>query len=286
MIPPRQDFLSESLEALLARRSMPKRLEGKPPEAEANEVRALLRVLLRSAPTQGYAEWWEQVEVEIGRACRTQGWPGEGQLWDAVDAVAAERREGKASRVDPEAGEETALQALTEYFARHKTEMPGLGHHGRTEALVARGVLRSFREARFRGFALDPQQRAQAIAQAMDPDEWRHHVTVMSRFSRFRGMSYEEVEEVCRGELETDGPPNPGALAQAADRIVGELGRRWDAARAGSRRQPHASADEPDDPLKPKQWKPEDLERIRAVHGLPPKQHDLSAAYQEGTAEP
>ena len=82
----------------------------------------------------------------------------------------------------------------------------GLERVGFTAQCRRRGVLRSLREALFRGFDLDEEQRRQALKEPMCSDEWQHHVGVIARL---RNVTYAEAEVQCREEYGPQAPALP-----------------------------------------------------------------------------
>jgi hypothetical protein len=83
----RDDFLASALARYLARRSVPRGLADSE-RAQRDEIAALLDVLIRKAPTQGYEGWWQSVERHLGENAETRAWPDEAELAKAASAVA------------------------------------------------------------------------------------------------------------------------------------------------------------------------------------------------------
>lgn len=78
--------ISQRLKRFLARRQAPKRVEGKP-EAERDEVAALVGVIERNAPRgDALADWWPKFEAALGEA-GTGLWPTEREAKDAAAAI-------------------------------------------------------------------------------------------------------------------------------------------------------------------------------------------------------
>lgn len=79
--------LNARLTRYLDRKTMPKRLEGKP-MAQADEIAALVAAVERNAPrdAQKLADWWPLFEVRLGELASAM-WPIEKELVDAAKAV-------------------------------------------------------------------------------------------------------------------------------------------------------------------------------------------------------
>lgn len=201
----RVQFLTTRLSRFLTeRRVAPRSLST--PQAQADETKALLRIVLARAPSETFEEWWDEVEMFIGSHATTRAWPTEKEMIEAT-AAAGSRRGGHASE---EAKEGDAVRAMADWYHRKGTQMPGMGRASRTAALIELGVFANEREARFKGFELSFEGNRKAkgyrepdgtwvYGQRMGRAEWDHQVNVMARFARFDGMQRHEIErEVAR----------------------------------------------------------------------------------------
>lgn len=92
--------IANRLKRYLDRRQPPRRIEGKP-QAEADEVAALVATIERNAPRSpdALAEWWPRFERQVGEN-GTGLWPTEKELRDAAMAT------NKATPKDPKQDEE------------------------------------------------------------------------------------------------------------------------------------------------------------------------------------
>lgn len=82
----RNEFLTRRLDEYLDRRNPPQHLVGKP-EIAAKEMSALERTLIRHAPIQGYDDWFERFEDQLGQINKTRVWPTEYEIHEAIRAV-------------------------------------------------------------------------------------------------------------------------------------------------------------------------------------------------------
>jgi hypothetical protein len=167
-------------------------------QAIQDEAEALLRVLLRFAPKEGYEGWVADALDRCAYGMKTRAWPTVGDLGAACSNLRKDRR---GDSVSADGVEAAMIDRMADWFGKFGNQLPACGRPDRTAALVARGVLRDLREARFRGFALDDRQREEALKLPPGDDEWRHHVTVMSRL---KGISYAECDAI---ERERSGLP-------------------------------------------------------------------------------
>jgi hypothetical protein len=158
------------------------------PQAIQDEAEALLRVLLRFAPREAYDMWVRDALDRCAYTMKTRAWPTVGDLGAACSNLRKDRRTEAASAGGDDMG---MIDRMADWHAKFGDQLPGYGRPERTAELVARGVLRDLREARFRGYALDDRQRAEAMSQPPGDDEWRHHVTVMARI---KGISFAECD--------------------------------------------------------------------------------------------
>lgn len=83
--------IAARLRRFLDRRQPPRRVEGKP-QAEADEVQALVAVVTRNAPRDAasLAGWWQRFESTLGEA-GTGLWPTEREVRDAAAIVNRDR---------------------------------------------------------------------------------------------------------------------------------------------------------------------------------------------------
>ncbi|MDX5416060.1 MAG: hypothetical protein LPK88_07040 [Alphaproteobacteria bacterium] len=91
--------ISQRLERYLARRAMPRRLEGKP-EAQDDELRALVSAVRRFAPAGKLHEWWPKLEDALVDECTTPAWPTEREIRAAAQAVNRDTSGGSAPVFD------------------------------------------------------------------------------------------------------------------------------------------------------------------------------------------
>jgi hypothetical protein len=82
----RQKWLAEGLQRYLDRRSMPQGLKDKP-QAQRDEMSALLHTLNRIAPSQGYRDWWDEFIDQLAEDAKTRAWPTQGEMKDAAKAI-------------------------------------------------------------------------------------------------------------------------------------------------------------------------------------------------------
>ncbi len=87
----REQWLSDSLQRYLDRRSIPQGLRDKT-RAIADEAAALVKSLLRCAPKQGYQEWWDEFSERLAEDAQTRAWPTEGEIKKAAIATPAQRQ--------------------------------------------------------------------------------------------------------------------------------------------------------------------------------------------------
>ena len=142
----RKSELTTCLQTYLDRKSIPMNLNGKP-DAQQAEINALLHSVLRHAPARDYLEWWGRVEVALGDASKTRGWPTEGDIRAAcmlirpmdtrrpADVEKMDRLEAIAQRM-----ERCETVGDTYFFGRFAVEMKSRG-------LVTEDTLRKYRSA-------------------------------------------------------------------------------------------------------------------------------------------
>lgn len=75
----RNDWLTDSLRRYLDRRTMPQGLKDKP-RAQADEVQALVKTLVRIAPVQGYQDWWDDFSDRLAEQADTRAWPTQNEM--------------------------------------------------------------------------------------------------------------------------------------------------------------------------------------------------------------
>ncbi|MCB5411801.1 hypothetical protein [Pseudogemmobacter faecipullorum] len=82
--------LKSRLTRFLSRKQMPRRFEDKP-AAQADEIGALLAVLIRNAPRhmEALTAWWPHFEARLGEICGSM-WPTEKEIRDAAKIATQE----------------------------------------------------------------------------------------------------------------------------------------------------------------------------------------------------
>lgn len=100
----RVEYLTTKLQSYLLRRTMPRGLDGKP-DAQTEELSALISCLGRYAPKENYDEWWGNFERVLGEDAQTRAWPTEGE----IKAAATKLRKPGGVRV-AEAGDSDPLE--------------------------------------------------------------------------------------------------------------------------------------------------------------------------------
>lgn len=78
--------IASKLKRFLDRRQLPKRLEGKP-QAEQDEIAALVTCIARYAPHHDLFGWWQKFEAAIGEAGSGSLWPTERDVREAASAL-------------------------------------------------------------------------------------------------------------------------------------------------------------------------------------------------------
>lgn len=180
----REQYLAERFNEWLNRFSPPKRI-ATDSAAQQRDADDMLRTVLRFAPREGYSEWLVGMLARLQEGMTTRSWPAPGEIAKACKA-GGERRGG----VDDDAAEENAINMLEDWFRKFKDQMPSMGRDSRTMALIARGVLKSEREAKFYGFNLDQAAERRARDQKMCVAEWNHHCRVVAKL---RGITAQEA---------------------------------------------------------------------------------------------
>lgn len=100
----RNNWLADSLRRYLDRRTMPQGLKDKP-KAQADEVQALVKTLVRIAPLQGYQDWWDDFADRLAESADTRAWPTQSEMVKASRVakrpiIQGEDREGWVQRGD------------------------------------------------------------------------------------------------------------------------------------------------------------------------------------------
>jgi len=120
---------------------------------------------------------------------KTHGWPIQSEIDAAARAI---RREGSANPL-------AQLELAADYARTHGKPLPWANRPEYTFHLRQMGVVPTLRDARFRGFALSPEQNRIALDQPMGRAEFEHHCRVLADL---RGRSIEEVEHAERAIFE------------------------------------------------------------------------------------
>jgi hypothetical protein len=163
--------ISQRLSRFLARFSAPQGIRDNP-QASQDEADALLRILLKYAPSGVEAGPWVDRALEAcAMTMKTRAWP---TMQELGAACANQRKSGTA---DPAGdGVEAAMvDRMADWFGKFGDQLPGCGKPSRTAELIRRGVLANEREAKIKGFDLGQDQARRAMEQPMGIDESRHH---------------------------------------------------------------------------------------------------------------
>ena len=187
----READLSQRFNEFLDRFSPPRGIVNNP-TAMQQDADAMLQTVLRYAPKSGHIEWLEGVLRTLQEGMTTRSWPAPGELAKACKGGGKE-----APAAPSEAVEEAAITRMTAWYEKFGSQAPGQGNYARTAELINRGVLKDEREAHFRGFDLNEDQRKRAKDQPTSREQWRHHVRVTARL---RGISEDEAEFQIRSE--------------------------------------------------------------------------------------
>lgn len=142
----RKNELTTCLRTYLDRKSVPMNLNGKP-EAQQSEINALLHSVIRHAPKENYVEWFGRLEIALGDASKTRGWPTEGEIKSAARSieVPSSKRPANVEDIDPleemsrrmNAGEDVGDSC---FYGRMAVDMKARG-------LIHESTLRSYRSA-------------------------------------------------------------------------------------------------------------------------------------------
>lgn len=186
----RTDELSERFTEWLDRYSPPRHMATNPKAMQA-EADALLGILARYAPREGYAAWVVEILDRLSSGMKTRAWPTVGEMTEVCKARVPSLR----GVTNDEAVEENCLRMMTEWFERKRSQMPSMGRDDRTRKLIDRGVFENEREARFYGFSLSEDDDRKAHSQKMGRDEWNHHCRVLAKI---RGCTWQEAADAER----------------------------------------------------------------------------------------
>lgn len=136
------------LKRFLERRTMPKSLDGKP-QAMADELAAMTRIISRSANKSDFGAWWNRFEADLGERNTTRSWPSEGEVSASCKAVSnyAGNRIAEQGSFDPctiTAKRIAANEAIGDewIYGRRALELVEKG-------LATEGDLRPYRSALF-----------------------------------------------------------------------------------------------------------------------------------------
>lgn len=114
---PREEWLSDSLQRYLDRRSMPQGFKDKQ-LAIRDEIQALAKTLFRLAPVNGYQDWWDDFSERLAEDAKTRAWPTQGEMKDAAKAI-------RKSGVQPlRANDEAAFNAMENAAKRIRAKEP------------------------------------------------------------------------------------------------------------------------------------------------------------------
>jgi len=83
----RNEAIAEELRRWLERYSPPLSLRANP-RAMQDETTALLKILVRKAPNEGYLQWCQDVFEECSKLMKTRAWPTVNELGSACSAMA------------------------------------------------------------------------------------------------------------------------------------------------------------------------------------------------------
>lgn len=148
------------LNRFLERRTLPRSLEGKP-QAIADELGAMTRIIGRHASKSDFGAWWNRFEADLGERNTTRSWPSEGEVASSCKAVSdySGSRIAEAGSFDPH---QIAAKRIAEneaigdewLYGRKSAELVRRG-------LATEGALRPYRSALyFRAKDLWGQERA------------------------------------------------------------------------------------------------------------------------------
>lgn len=190
----RQEFIATKFNEWLDRFSPPRRIANDS-QAQQQDANSMLETVVRFAPRDAYAEWLTAMLRRLEDGMTTRSWPAPGEVVKACKGGGA-----AGQSVDEQTQEEAALMRMESWFAKFGNELPGHGRADRTAALIQRGVLHGWRDARFRGFELDFEQNKLALAEPPTRDEQRHHERVMGDLQLIGERLAERREEIMHGK--------------------------------------------------------------------------------------
>lgn len=164
----------------LDRKTMPRRLEGKP-VAMDDEIGALLAAVLRQAPrgADALADWWPAFEASLGEMCGGM-WPTEKEITDAGRKhVRTVRHESADTDMTPSAINARRMdrgEAVGEHFIWGSGAVEMIAGRMVTEDVMARyrsawfsGLVQVYGEAKAREMEAAAKARHEAAK-----DAWRH----------------------------------------------------------------------------------------------------------------
>lgn len=131
----RNEYLSQHFNEWLDRFSPPRAIQNNP-KAMQDDANAMLAIVGKYAPSQGYAEWLAKVLVDLTEGMTTRSWPAPGELVKACKARIEHREKPK--------GEEWKLDECESIGAKMKAGQPvGEGWlYGRSAVdLIKRGLV-------------------------------------------------------------------------------------------------------------------------------------------------
>lgn len=98
-----ESIIEARLSAYLDRRTPPRQILNNP-AAQADEMSAILRVLMRYRPGGNLNDWWMRVEDSLSQSCETYSWPLPKHFGKAAEAASKQARSDEpaaAWEVDP-----------------------------------------------------------------------------------------------------------------------------------------------------------------------------------------
>lgn len=90
----RNDYLSQHFNEWLDRFSPPRSIQNNP-KAMQDDADAMLAIVNKYAPSQGYAEWLDKVLTELTEGMTTRSWPAPGELVKACKSRVEHRAKPK-----------------------------------------------------------------------------------------------------------------------------------------------------------------------------------------------
>lgn len=143
-----EEIIGKKLAAYLDRRSPPRQIANRP-DAQADEIDAIMRTLMRFRPGGNLTEWWQRLEDGLALSCETHAWPLPKQFAKAAEAAS------RSSMVDVSA--ERWEPDPIAIAARRMNEGKTVGVHclygPMSEALLGAGVsedtMKRYRSAAF-----------------------------------------------------------------------------------------------------------------------------------------